>query len=192
MAALDQQEGLNRAVAEILEQNEERQPSILVLARYQSRSHLLRGLRGKVQANLEFSTVHAAKGRKAEYVIVLDGRYGFPCMAQDDPLLELVLPPVYGQAFPHGEERKLFYVAVTRAIRSAYLIADARKPSPFIRELLKTSPEVEDRGELALPCPECPRESLVPSASGENLRCNKPTPGVDTWPPGARDAGRGT
>ena len=45
---------------------------------------------------MEFSTVHGAKGREADYVIVLDlndGRWGFPSKIEDDPLLELVLPP---------------------------------------------------------------------------------------------------
>ena len=175
MAAQDRQEGLNEAVQEILEKNPGRRPSILVLGRYRSRNGMVRALQHRVPANIEFSTAHAAKGRESEYIIVLDlsdNRYGFPCRAEDDPLMELVMPPALGQAFPHAEERRLFYVAMTRAIRSAYLIADARNPSPFVRELLKSSPEVEDRGDLAPPCPKCPRGALVPSVSGENLRCS--------------------
>ncbi len=175
MAARNQQEGLNQAVTEIMERNEGRRPSILVLARYRSRNQLMRTLRTEAPTQLKFSTIHAAKGRESEYVIVLDlvdGRYGFPCMTEDDPLMELVLPPIHGQPFPHAEERRLFYVALTRAVRGAYLIADSRNPSPFVRELLNTSPEVENRGDLAPPCPECPRGSLAPSMSGENLRCS--------------------
>ena len=86
--------------------------------------------------------------------------------------MEIVLPPVHGKPFPHAEERRLFYVALTRAIRSAYLITNSRIPSPFVRELLNTSPEVEKRDELTPTCPKCPRGSLVPSMSGENLRCS--------------------
>ena len=175
IAARNQQEGLNQAVTEIMERNEGRRPSILVLARYHSRNQLMRGLRIKAPAQLEFSTVHSAKGRESEYVIVLDledSRYGFPCMAEDDPLMELVLPPVHGKPFPHAEERRLFYVALTRAIRSAYLITNSRIPSPFVREILTTSHEVEKRDELTPTCPKCPRGSLAPSMSGENLRCS--------------------
>ena len=175
MSSLDRQEGLNQAVREILERNEGRRPYILILARYRNRTQLVRGLWNRVPAHIEFSTAHAAKGREAEYVIVVDlfdGRYGFPCTTEDDPLLELVLPPVSGQAFPHAEERRLFYVAMTRAVRAAYLITDPEKPSPFVRELLKNSPEVENRGELAPSCPDCPRGSLIPSASRDNLRCS--------------------
>ena len=175
MAAQDQQEGLNRAVQGILEKNPGRRPSILVLGRYRSRNGMVRALQDRVPANIEFSTVHAAKGRESEYIIILDlsdDRYGFPCRAEDDPLMEIVMPPALGQAFPHAEERRLFYVAMTRAIKSAYLIADSRNPSPFVRELLKESPEVENPGDLAPPCPKCPRGALVPSVSGENLRCS--------------------
>ena len=176
IAARDQREGLNQAVTEILERNRGRsRANILVLARYRSRSHLMMGLRAPAPGQLEFSTIHAAKGRESDYVILLDlsdGRYGFPCMVENDPLMELVLLPAHGQPFPHAEERRLFYVVLTRAVRSAYLIADSRNPSPFVRELLTTSPEVENRGEPAPPCPECPRGSLVPSMSGESLRCS--------------------
>ena len=175
MASLNQQEGLNWAIQEILEKNQGQSPGIMVLGRYRGRNSTIRELQHRIPTPLEFSTAHAAKGRESEYVIILDlsdGRYGFPCRAEDDPLLELVLPPIQGQAFPHAEERRLFYVAITRAIRSAYLIADARNPSPFIRELLEDSPEVENRGNLAPPCPDCPRGSLTPSTSGKNLRCS--------------------
>ena len=49
-----------------------------------------------VSQRVEFSTVHRAKGREADYVIVLDltdGRWGFPSSIEDDPLLDLVLSP---------------------------------------------------------------------------------------------------
>ena len=49
---------------------------------------------------MEFSTVHGAKGREADYVIVLDlndGRWGFPSKVEDDPVLELVLPRFLGE-----------------------------------------------------------------------------------------------
>ena len=88
MAARNQQEGLNQAVTEIMERNEGRRPSILVLARYRSRNQLMRTLRTEAPTQLKFSTIHAAKGRESEYVIVLDlvdGRYGFPCMTEDEP-----------------------------------------------------------------------------------------------------------
>ena len=161
MAAQDRQEGLNQAIQEILEKNPGQRPNILVLGRYRRRNGMIRELQQRVPANVEFSTVHAAKGRESEHIIfpdLPDDRYGFHCRAEDDPPMELVMPPAHGQAFPHAEERRLFHVAMTRAIRSAYLIADARNPSPLVRELLKEPPEVEDRGDLAQPAPTVPGE----------------------------------
>ena len=99
--------------------------SVLVLGRYRHSSEdldiakkrikLLRGMQ------TEFSTVHKAKGLEADYVLVLDlknHRYGFPSMIEDDPLIELVLSPSSEENFPHAEERRLFYVATTRAKRA--------------------------------------------------------------------------
>jgi len=93
------------------------------------------------QLNIQFHSVHAAKGLEADYVILehlSSGRYGFPSEVADDPALDLVL--AQPDAFPHGEERRLFYVALTRARKRIYLLADAERMSPFVRELL------DDRG----------------------------------------------
>ena len=69
--------------------------TVLVLGRYRrSRGALPSPRQGRLR--LEFSTVHAAKGREADYVVVLDlrdARLGFPAQHEEDPLLRLVLPP---------------------------------------------------------------------------------------------------
>ena len=124
---------------------------------------------------MEFSTVHGAKGREADYVIVLDlndGRWGFPSKVEDDPLLELVLPPVSGGAYPFAEERRLFYVAMTRARNGAYLVTDPVQPSTFVTELLRESDELRQIGELAPECSRCRRGRLRPSQSPMYLICS--------------------
>ena len=81
-------------------------------------------------------TVHGSKGLEADHVIVLDvssGRMGFPSEIEDDPLLDLVLPEA--EAFNHAEERRLFYVALTRPFHTVTILADREKPSSFAREL---------------------------------------------------------
>ena len=86
--------------------------------------------------DLRFMTVHGSKGLDADHVIILDvscGRMGFPSEIEDDPLLDLVLPEA--ENFEHAEERRLFYVALTRPFHTVTILADREKPSSFAREL---------------------------------------------------------
>ena len=175
IASRDAEDGLNRALGLIRETEGGENASVLVLGRYISSRKALGGRRDSRAGNVEFSTVHSAKGREADYVVVLDlrdGRYGFPCRVEDDPLLEIVLPPIHGSGYPYAEERRLFYVALTRARRGSYLVADPNRSSPFVRELLKHSSGIRQLGELRPGCPACPRGTLLPSQSGDNLRCS--------------------
>ena len=150
--------GVERAMQDIEVKARGQQPTVLVLGRYRhSRDGLPTPLR-RGSLRVEFSTVHGAKGREADYVIVLDlndGRWGFPSKVEDDPLLELVLPPVSGGEYPFAEERRLLYVAMTRARHGVYLVTDPVRPSTFVTELLRESDELRQIGELATVCPGC-------------------------------------
>jgi len=89
-------------------------------------------------------TVHSSKGKEADFVIVLgleNGRFGFPSDQQEHPLIEALLPSA--QSYPFAEERRLFYVAITRAKERSYLITDMKKPSSFVQELINDGYEVE-------------------------------------------------
>ncbi len=150
--------------------------SVLVLGRYRGSAGALPPGRGRLR--LEFSTVHAAKGREADYVVVLDlrdARRGFPAQFEDDPLLSLVLPPPPGGAFAHAEERRLFYVALTRGRRGTYLVADSSRPSVFVDELLRESGGLrrlgEFRRERTPACPRCRTGRLDVSSTGQSLSC---------------------
>ena len=139
--------------------------SVLVLGRYKSaRNALPKDRRAFKSLQMEFRTVHSAKGSEADYVIVVDlkddDRWGFPSKIEDDPLLEIVLPPVFGTAYPFAEERRLFYVAITRAKIGTYLVTDAEHPSAFVEELQKYDhlPQV---GAFAPKCPRCDVGVLV-------------------------------
>lgn len=151
--------------------------SVLVLGRYRSsKGALPASRRGRLR--LEFSTVHAAKGREADYVVVLDlrdARLGFPAQHEEDPLLRLVLPPPPGGAYRHAEERRLFYVAMTRARRGAYLVADSQRPSAFVNELLRQHAGLRRLGEFRREntptCPRCRTGSLDVSSTGQSMTC---------------------
>ncbi|MCY4497692.1 MAG: UvrD-helicase domain-containing protein, partial [Rhodospirillaceae bacterium] len=82
-------------------------------------------------------TIHGSKGLTADYAIVFGlgaGQLTFPSEIVDDPLLDLVLPE--REQFENAEERRLMYVALTRAKRLVFLLADEAPPSPFVVELL--------------------------------------------------------
>ncbi len=86
---------------------------------------------------IEFLTVHKSKGLEADYVILLQcnkDTYGFPSLVSDDPVLNYVLTK--SDQFPYGEERRLFYVAITRAKIKTVVLYDNRFPSVFVDEFL--------------------------------------------------------
>ena len=86
---------------------------------------------------IEFLTAHKSKGLEADYVIILQCNrdvYGFPSMVSDDPVLDVVLTK--SDKYPHGEERRLFYVAITRAKKQTIVMYDRRFPSIFVDEFL--------------------------------------------------------
>ena len=170
--------GLHQVIKEVDEFRDQNADSIMVLGRYRSGRNVLGRTRGRAK-NLQFNTVHATKGQEADYVVVLDlkeGRYGFPCTVEDDPLLTIIMPPTHGDPFPSAEERRLFYVALTRAKKAVYLITDPVRPSPFVKELIKNSPQITIKPGMRPRCPACQQGALIPSQSGDNLRCsNFPT-----------------
>ncbi len=87
---------------------------------------------------IEFLTVHKSKGLEADYVILLQcnkDTYGFPSRVSDDPSLQYVLTS--NDRFPYGEERRLFYVAITRAKVKTWVLYDSRRPSVFVDEFLR-------------------------------------------------------
>ena len=111
------------------------------------------------QANLQFITAHKSKGLEADYVIVLNcnsGKYGFPSGKSDDPILSLVLSS--GDQFPDGEERRLFYVAMTRAKKAVVFITNKYRKSKFIKEL---EPLLNNHDQTAIRCPRCGHGEII-------------------------------
>ncbi len=109
---------------------------------------------------------HRAKGLEADYTILLDvseGDYGVPSRIEDDELLSLVMPRP--ETFEYAEERRLFYVALTRASRGVFLLMNGQQPSRYIHELANIAGnnfrlETID-GEGLPQCPTCKVGHLV-------------------------------
>ena len=98
---------------------------------------------------MEFMTVHRAKGLGYDNVIIInavDAVYGFPSQVKDDPVLKFVLKDDH--TIEYAEERRLFYVALTRTKNRVYIVTPQQRPSDFVRELLNDYPNVTLRGTL--------------------------------------------
>lgn len=120
----------------------------------------------RLPANLKvtFRTVHGAKGLEADYIVIPGmntGTYGFPSTIADDPVIGLAMPAP--ESFGHAEERRLLYVALTRARREVTLITPLVRMSPFVIELLQ-DPRVKAVGGNGGPveiCSKCRQGSMV-------------------------------
>lgn len=96
---------------------------------------------------MEFMTVHRAKGLGYDNVIIInaiDSVYGFPSKIQDDPVLQYVVK--VDHSIEYAEERRLFYLALTRTKNRVYIVTPQQRPSEFVRELVRDYPNVTLRG----------------------------------------------
>ena len=124
----------------------------------------------RLGTRISFSTVHKAKGTQADYVILLDT--GPPRAGEfaANRVLERALKVFRGKDTAAEEERRIWYVALTRARRKVYVIvaADTHRHSPFTDELYYNERGHYDVGEDELaeflepvrplvPCPACRR-----------------------------------
>jgi len=120
--------------------------------------------------DIRFTTAHSSKGREADYVIVIGLKckgYAFPSQIEDDPLLDLVLSRK--EMTSNAEERRLFYVAITRARKHVYLIASKKNPSSFAREIETGDYKIDIEGisEGNITCPEC-KTGVILSRAGRH------------------------
>ncbi len=131
---------------------------------------------------ITFMTAHASKGLGYDNVIVINGKnetYGFPSKIQDDPVLNYVVK--HDRSVEAAEERRLFYVAMTRTKNRVYFIAPEQNPSEFLLEIKKDYKNVvlkgqwnetlEDNPTFKKTCPICgfPLQHKYKEAYGLNL-----------------------
>ena len=108
---------------------------------------------------MNFMTVHQSKGLECDYIILLNcngGQIGFPSQISDNPILKYVLSEPDAYAF--SEERRIFYVGITRAKKHTWVLYDIRNPSPFVLEFVKTlKPDVKPGSDIPKSerCPKC-------------------------------------
>ncbi len=96
---------------------------------------------------IRFYSVHKSKGSEASYVFLIDivsGMYGFPCEVNDSSVLELAKRNVNSNHFE--EERRLFYVALTRSKKFLYIYTKEKEHSIFIKEINQYLQKKEEIG----------------------------------------------
>jgi len=142
--------------------------SVLLIGRYrQENMQMLIGLDvDKLRyefLDINYVTAHASKGLEADYVVVLGVESGsFPSAKENDELIDLVLPQK--ESYLYAEERRLFYVALTRAKHFVYVLFDSDQGSPFLAEINKYGNKLVDN-KLAKSftkwhCPSCKSGTL--------------------------------
>ncbi|PKH03097.1 DNA helicase UvrD [Psychromonas sp. MB-3u-54] len=142
--------------------------SVLIIGRYRKENmQMLKGFDiDKLHyafLKINYVTAHASKGLEAEYVVVLGVESGsFPSSRENDELIDLVLPQK--ESYLYAEERRLFYVALTRAKHFIYVLFDSDQGSPFLAEINRYGNKLVD-SKLAKSfakwhCPSCKSGTL--------------------------------
>lgn len=117
--------------------------------------------RSRKDLNIKYYTIHRSKGLQADYVFILNNtnkKLGFPSQIEDDPVLKLFESNT--ESFEFAEERRLMYVALTRAKKFVYLMVENNNKSVFIRELEKDF-YGEASTEHVTYCPRCKTGKLI-------------------------------
>jgi len=115
------------------------------------------------KVKISYLTAHSSKGLGFDNVLIInmkEATYGFPSQLDDDPILKLVT--TQDLSIPYAEERRLFYVALTRTKNKVFMVTPQKSPSRFVLELIqdykirhseKLSFEIKERNKIS--CPMC-------------------------------------
>lgn len=158
---------VNSAIEDIINSGTNKKPSILLLGRYgfdarnlakadefiyDEKKNTIHSKTFGTDVMLYYMTAHSSKGLSADNVIIINAKdelFGFPSKIADDPVLKLVINN--DDSYDYAEERRLFYVALTRTKNRVYIITPQNRPSVFIKELLSSPdeyPNVAVRGDI--------------------------------------------
>lgn len=123
---------------------------------------------------ITFLTVHRSKGLECEEVILINltnRMMGFPNKIADDPVLQFV--NCVHEFYPYEEERRLFYVALTRTKSYVYLFVPKKNPSIFVEELVRDYRRFIEVLNQTYLCPKCGNMLAVrESVYGAFLGCS--------------------
>lgn len=121
-------------------------PNLMVLGRnnadiYKVLSDKLKFENNKIvldDYNIYYKTIHKAKGLEEDNVLIINlsnDTNSLPSKIKDEKILKYVIK--HYDVYPFEEERRLFYVALTRTKNYCYLFVPKDNPSIFVKELQK-------------------------------------------------------
>ena len=126
---------------------------------------------------MNYITAHKSKGLQADYVFIINNKkskMGFPSKIQDAPILNLLLESC--EEYPYAEERRLFYVALTRAKKKVFLLTLSNQESEFAIELRKKYEEKLKNEKWE--CPICGGKLVIKNGPyGKFIGCSNYTSG---------------
>jgi len=153
-------------------EKEYKKKNLLILSRYNYNFKSLKkeftdyiietwGKNGKVS----FNTCHSSKGSEEDIVLIISmtsNFLAFPSNIVDDPVLNLVKTAKENE-YLHAEERRLFYVAMTRAKHHTHILCDAIYPSVFALEIAnkKYKTQVFHDHDNLIPCTQCGKGYVI-------------------------------
>ena len=115
------------------------------------------------EANISFLTAHRSKGLGYDNVVIINAMnsvYGFPAKICDDPIMKLVVKS--DNSIEYAEERRLFYVAMTRTKNRVYIVVPEQRPSRFVVELVKDYPQnIQVNGKLDINIKDSPDIAMI-------------------------------
>ena len=120
----------------------EDEKKVLVLARYNKDLDEVRKIE-HCGINTRYLTVHMAKGLEEEVVVLIkfsDDYLGFPSKISDNNLLSIIKNN--NEDIPYAEERRLFYVALTRCKKRIFILVPRNNPSIFLKEIKSSCVEL--------------------------------------------------
>ena len=128
-------------------------------------------LKERSELFIRFKTLHESKGSQADYVIIINNKadsFGFPSTILEPPIMKYLLEK--DDSYPFSEERRLFYVGLTRARKKVWLLYPEDNKSIFVSEILDDNKdELKNEEKQCVAC----GGKLIPSNEPGELICSK-------------------